>query len=116
MLPMGSIMAGSMLLAVIFAVDLKGYNVLQKLPKPVLRLVASFVMLSGLWNVLWYASQHFGEFWGNAAFVSGLLMIITSFYLFGYKRGSSVLWKVKPLVLLLLLGCSVLYSYTIYNL
>ncbi|MGJ8581544.1 MAG: hypothetical protein ACSHWR_04430, partial [Psychromonas sp.] len=73
-------------------------------------------MLSGLWNVFWYAAQHLGERWGNAALLSGLLLIITSLYLFNDEIPNAIIAKIKPLVLLGLFSFAMLYGYTIYHL
>ncbi|MBJ7537916.1 hypothetical protein [Marinomonas transparens] len=40
--------------------------------------IALWAFLAGLWNVAWYGLQHMGEFWGNAALISGLLMLFHS--------------------------------------
>ncbi|NQZ30372.1 MAG: hypothetical protein HRU06_03815 [Oceanospirillaceae bacterium] len=116
MLPMGTIMAVSMLLGVLITTDLAVIKSIKKLPSLGLKGVAIIVMLSGLWNVFWYASQHLGEFWGNAALVSGLLMILVSLYSLIPEKLPAMFISIKPLILLLLLGCSVLYGFTIYNL
>ena len=116
MLPMGTIMALGMLIGVVFATPLGKYSLAQKLPLFVRRLVASFVLVCGLWNFLWYASQHLGEKWGNAALVSGLLLIITALYLFSWQKLPHWLLMIKPLVILSLFGFAMLYSITIYNL
>ncbi|MEH6443043.1 MAG: hypothetical protein V7784_04015 [Oceanospirillaceae bacterium] len=116
MLPMGTIMAGCMLLGVIFTTQLPVLRHLQALPNFISKAVASLVLLGGLWNVLWYASQHLGEFWGNAAFVSGVLMIVTALYTLLPNMLPEILIKMRSLVLLALFGCSFLYGFTIYNL
>ncbi len=116
MLPMGTIMAVSMLLAVIFAVEIKGKNLLRMLPETLAKILASAVFICGLWNVLWYASQHLGEFWGNSALVSGFLLLISSLYLAPWLKTPQFLLRIKPLILLLLSCCGLLYSVTIYNL
>jgi hypothetical protein len=105
-----------MLLGVISALPFGKDTVLQKLPVSLQRLVASFVLLCGLWNLLWYASQHLGEKWGNAALGSGILLIITALYLFNWQKLPQWLLSIKPLVVLLLFGFAMLYSITIYNL
>ncbi len=116
MLPMGTIMAASMLLGVVFGARLWGKNPLHKLPVFVSYAVAVLVLLGGLWNVLWYASQHLGEFWGNAALVSGLLMVSTAYFIFRAQNIGKTGLILRPIVLLLLSVCCYLYGYTIYNL
>ncbi len=109
MLPMGTIMACSMFLGLILAV-------FENLPAPIRKPLGVVVLAAGLWNVCWYAVQHLTEFWGQAALISGVLMIITAFYIINPSRLPGVLLKLKPLVLLLLLGCGLLYGITIYRL
>ncbi|MFT5707332.1 MAG: hypothetical protein ACI9ES_001623 [Oceanospirillaceae bacterium] len=116
MLPMGTIMAGCMVLGVIFTSQLPVLKRLQALPSFILKAVASIVLFAGLWNVLWYASQHLGEFWGNAALVSGALMIVTASYTLLPSKLPAVLIKIRGLVLSALFACSFLYGFTIYNL
>lgn len=116
MLPMGTIMAVSMLLAVLINTDIAVLKKIQTLPNILLKCLAWWVMLSGLWNVLWYASQHIGEFWGNAALISGLLMIIAALYRLLPQQLPVLILSIKPAVLFLLLACCSLYSLTIYNL
>lgn len=74
------------------------------------------VLAAGLWNILWYGSQHYLEFWGIAALVSGSLMVITACYVLFPSRVPQRLRRAKPLVLLLLLACALLYAITIYRL
>ncbi|TBR37520.1 hypothetical protein CBF23_014515 [Marinomonas agarivorans] len=38
---------------------------------------ALLVVLVALWNILWYAPQHFTDFWGQMAFASGISMLLT---------------------------------------
>jgi hypothetical protein len=116
MLPMGSIMAGTMMLAVIVTADINGQSLARKLPNLIVKVIASIVMLAGLWNVLWYGAQHIGELWGNMALLSGFLMLLTSIYLFKGQNVAQFLRVIKPLVLISLFFCSILYGYTIYNL
>lgn len=116
MLPMGTIMAVSMLLGVLLSIKLWGANPLHRLPVFIQRALAVEVLLAGLWNVLWYASQHLGEFWGNAALVSGTLLILTSLGLLKGRKLPHFLQAVRPLITLLLAACCGLYGYTIYHL
>ena len=113
MLPMGTIMAVSMVMAVLFAAHLP---LLDKLA-PILRKLASgWVFLAGTWNVFWYGVQHITEFWGVAALVSGALMLVTSVYIYKPEKLPISVQKARPLVLLLLSACACLYGVTIYNL
>jgi len=79
---------------------------------------ASLALLAGLWNVLWYGSQHLGEFWGNAAFVSGLLMTFTSLLLIKTWPLVEKLNNILPAIvriaaLLALAGYTSFYAYTL---
>jgi len=116
MLPMGTIMAGTMMFAVIVTTDVNGYGFARKLPSVLVKVIASIVMLAGLWNVFWYGAQHIGELWGNMAVLSGVLLILTSYYLFKRQNLTQSLRAIKPIVLLSLFFCSIYYGYTIYNL
>ena len=115
MLPMGTIMAGTMLLGVIFASRLPLIRSVQKLPRLLIKGVAVLVFSAGLWNVLWYASQHLGERWGNAAGMSGLLMLLTAGYISNSGKLPALLLKIRPLVVLALFAFSLLYGITIYR-
>jgi len=115
MLPMGTIMAASMIVGVLTTTDLPVIKLIKKLPTIVLQAIAILVLLSGLWNVLWYALQHLGEYWGNAAFISGILMIVIASYNLIPNKLPLVLLKIKPLLVFALLMCAFLYSMTIYQ-
>jgi hypothetical protein len=116
MLPMGSIVTVCMLIALLFSTRLPLLNHIQRLPRILRRAVSLLVFAIGCWNVLWYASQHITEFWGQAALVSGLLMLLTSVYMLDAHRLPNMINKIRPLVLLMLLGCTILYAVTIYRL
>lgn len=116
MLPMGTIMAATMLIGASYATLQLVIKPLQKEGHLCSKLIAGLVLLGGLWNVLWYASQHITEFWGQAAFVSGSLMIMTALYIYKTAVLPKSLLLLRPVVLLALFGCSFLYGYTIYHL
>ncbi|MEL0614047.1 hypothetical protein [Marinomonas arenicola] len=42
-------------------------------------MLALLVFIAGIWNFAFYGSFHLGEFWGNAAFISGFFMMFSSF-------------------------------------
>ena len=116
MLPMGTIMAGSMILGLIFAIRIPALKWPQVIPSAIRKVVAAIMLLAGSWNTFWYASQHLGEFWGNAALASGVLMLLTSLYIFQGDRLPQIFRKARPFVLVMLFGCSLLYGVTIYQL
>ena len=116
MLPMGTIMAATMLVGASYGALQMFIKPLQKQGQVLSSLVAGIVLLGGLWNVFWYASQHISEFWGQAAFVSGTLMIITALSIYKITILPKFLQLLRPIVILALFGCSFLYGYTIYHL
>ena len=115
-LPMGTIMVVCMLLALLFTTRLPVINVLQKSPALLRWPIAGVVLLAGLWNVFWYALRHLTEFWGIAALVSGLLMLIAAAYIAINSGLPAWLQKVRPVILLLLTACMLLYAITIFRL
>ncbi len=38
---------------------------------------ALLIVVASLWNILWYAPQHFTEFWGQMALAAGVSMLLT---------------------------------------
>tara|TARA_R110001583_G_scaffold28426_2_gene100880 strand:+ start:18222 stop:18572 length:351 start_codon:yes stop_codon:yes gene_type:complete len=116
MLPMGTIVTVCMLIALLFTTRLPILKQIQNLPRALKRAVSLLVFVIGSWNVFWYALRNINEFWGQAALVSGLLMMITSFYVLDAHRLPSALNKLRPLVLLILLCFAILYAITIYQL
>ena len=115
MLPMGTIMTGCMFAGVIYAGLVKPLTAKKPTANVIDKLFASLLLLAGSWNVLWYASQNFGSFWGKMALLSGLLMWLTSALLFQFKFLPQWLVKAKPLVILALAACCFKYGYTIYS-
>lgn len=116
MLPMGSIVTGVMMLALIFATPYAFAKKLKPLPHWVSLPVGLLVLAAGAWNVFWHASRHITEYWGIAALVSGTLLMITAGYILGFKRMPALLNQCKPIVLVVLLACMLHYGNTIYNL
>jgi len=113
MLPMGTIVTVCMLVGVIVAAPIA---LVTKLPLLLRKACACVVLAVGLWNVLWYGLQHLTEFWGIAALVSGVLMITTAGYVLIPSRLPGWIQKFRPVILLLLLGCAMLYAITIARL
>ncbi len=116
MLPMGTIVTGCMIAGLILATELPVFKSVKKLPARFRKSVGFMVFLAGFWNVFWYAVQHIGEFWGIAALISGILLMLTSIYIVETNRIPSWLIRGRPVVLLLMLSCALLYGITIYNL
>lgn len=113
MLPMGTIMAFCMLVGFIMGLP---FTSIRSSPAFIRKPIGYIVLAAGLWNVFWYAIQHLNQFWGQAALVSGVLMIVTAFYIINESRVPQFLLKIRPVVLLLLLACGLLYAITIYRL
>jgi len=90
--------------------------ILKKSPPLLRNLVGYIVLAAGFWNVLWYGVQHYLEFWGVAALISGLLLILTALDILRVGWIPKVLHRMQPLVLLLLLGCALLYAIKIASL
>lgn len=116
MLPMGTIMTVCMALGVLFASRLPWLGLNRASPRPLLIGVGVLVALAGLWNVLWYALRHLGEFWGNTALVSGVLMLLVAALLVAPEKVPRALESARPFVVSALLGCALLYGVTIYRL
>ncbi len=113
MIPMGTVVTVCMFAGLVIATPLP---ILRKCPTLLLNLIGYIVLAAGLWNVLWYGVQHYTEFWGVAALTSGVIMILTALYILRIGWLPPVLYRVKPLVLLLLLGCALLYAIEIASL
>ena len=113
MLPMETIVTVCMFVGLLVASDLPA---LRQLPRPVKNIAAGFVLAAGLWNTFWYGLQHLTEFWGLAALVSGVLMVIVSFYVLCPGRVPSIFHKARPVILVVLLGYALMYAVTIARL
>ena len=61
--------------------------------------LALLAFLAGVWNFAFYGAFHLGEFWGNAAFISGFFMIFSSFPLLQVDAWSAPLKR--PMTILL---------------
>ncbi|WP_025565133.1 hypothetical protein [Psychromonas sp. SP041] len=112
MIPMGSVVTACMIVGLIVALP----PIAKGCPKPIRLSIGTILLAAGLWNILWYASQHITEFWGVAAFCSGVLMLITSTYIIKVSWLPLFLQRAKPVVLLMLLGFAALYATKIYSL
>lgn len=114
MLPMGSIMTACMATGVLFGARAPGKNRAGR--RVVLVLVGVVLLLAGLWNAGWHAPRNIGNFWGQAALASGLLMLLVSAYLLVPKRLPLWLRQARPFVVIALAGFALLYGVTIYRL
>ncbi len=116
-LPMGTIVAICMLVAVLFASRFP-YLGLNRVTHPVLlRIIGVITGIAGLWNVLWFAVRNVPQFWGNMALGSGVFMVLLSALLILPKaRVPAWLESIRPILVIVLLGFGLYYGYTIYNL
>lgn len=116
MLPMGTIVTVAMFVGLLFAIQLPGLNLVQRLPLLLRQIVGGVVAALGAWNVFWHAIRHLTDFWGIAALVSGLLMMLTGVYIIKADWLPGGLRRLMPAVLILLLLCACFYGWTIINL
>lgn len=84
--------------------------------------VASGLMLGGVWNSAWHGLRHLNDFWGQAALVSGVLMMAVAVILVverstaGWGRFGAVraVYKlinpVSGVLVVGLLACFILYA------
>ena len=93
MIPMGTVVTVCMFTGLLVAAPLAA---LKNIPILLRKICAGVVMVAGLWNVLWYGLQHFAEFWGMAALISGLLMIVTAAYILAPSRLPAWLVLARP--------------------
>ena len=104
-----------------------GWRVLRSKPGWV-DVLASGLLLAGLWNLFWYGLRHLTDFWGIAALVSGVFMMGVAILLL-VEHGSDA-WRrqavavqahaaLKPLAAALVVGlalCFGLYAVTLVRL
>ena len=113
MLPMGTIMAACMVLGV---VALGASLLMARNDRWPLLAAGVVVLLAGLWNALWHAPRHLGQFWGQAALGSGLTMLLVAACLLIPSRLPGGLRRLRPLALVALAGFALLYGVGIYRL
>ncbi len=116
---MGIVMTVAMLLGLIvlrptpWSNDVKGQQDLR-----LVTFTAAVLVLSGVWNVVWYGLRHVPEFWGWAAIVSGVSMLLAALIIFRERSNplsgtESWLGAIKGFVVLVLAVCFMLYAVTI---
>ncbi len=113
MIPMGTVMTVCMILGVIMG---SKPPAVSHFPHSLQRATGLVVLVAGVWNVFWYGLQHLTEFWGLAALISGILMMVTATYILDEKSVPQGLHKLRPWVLLSLLACALTYGITIARL
>jgi hypothetical protein len=88
----------------------------SSLPAKQLVLSIWVLLLGGVWNALYYGLQHLNQFWGQAAFVSGLFMCAASGLLYLQMKSKKVSSAVRIAVMCGLLLCLLLYAVTLIQL
>lgn len=116
MLPMGSIVTVCMFVGLAYALLQIFVRPVSQLPASIHALVGGIVFMAGAWNVFWYAARNIMQFWGFAALVSGVALMLTGYGIVCFKSVSTGLNKIIPIVLVVLFGCMMLYGVTIYRL
>ena len=113
---MGIVVSLAMLLGVIFLSS--KYFYLKRRESLLVRTGLVFLFLSGLWNSVWYGMQNVNTFWGMAALVSGVFMLLSAALV--YKKGltesaccHSKQHLIRLLVIVGLALCFALYAVTI---
>lgn len=83
--------------------------------------VLAFLVPAGLWNSAWYGLQYLSSFWGLAAFVSGILILLSGYIIYSksfVETPYSVCFDttkqlIRILVIVGLSLCFLLYAITI---
>lgn len=115
-MPMGTIVTVCMLIGLLFAVPYAASSKLKPLPNMLAWLVGAVVFTAGGWNTFWHGLRNITNFWGLAALISGVFMMLTAVYILQLKSVPAGLRRARPFVLLGLLVCFVLYATTIARL
>jgi len=91
-------------------------------------IVSGLLLLGGLWNSVWFGLQNITAFWGLAALISGVFMVLAALLIFvpyGSGRLQEVIWlqkvytAIQPMTLLWLMClsvCFLLYAVTLVQL
>ena len=116
-IPMGTVVTACMIICVVFTNRLPAGALNTRTPAFLLRMVGFLSAAAGLWNILWYASRHILEFWGQMAFGSGLLLCALALLLIlPADRAPASLEKARSVMVLALAAFAAYYAWTIYNL
>jgi len=120
MLPMGTIVTVCMLLGVLCLAAGMLNARWNNLPKAVAWPLGGLVFVAGAWNTFWHGLRHLTDFWGIAALVSGVIMMLAALIILPAARTptwlATRLATKRTLVLLALLACFLLYAITIFRL
>lgn len=121
---MGIVVTLFMLLGLLILSPFSALNLRNRLSPNACLWAGRGVMLLGFWNSAWYGLQHLDRFWGWAALVSGIAMVLTGLMIQA-AHSTAPAWlaalikkitAIKSLVLLVLLGSFLLYAITLIRL
>lgn len=116
-IPMGTVVAVCMIITLVFVNRVPGISLNRVTPPIILRLIGIVTGAAGLWNVLWYALRHPGEFWGQMALGSGVLMtLLSALLVLPAERQPRALNTLRPYAVIGLLGFAITYAVGIYRL
>ncbi len=116
-IPMGTVVTVCMIICVLFANKLPAGALNSRIPTPLLRTAGFVCAAAGLWNILWYASRHITELWGQMAFGSGMLMCALGLLLIlPPERVPEQLEKARHGMVLALSVFAASYAWTLYHL
>lgn len=116
-IPMGTVVTICMIVCVIFSNRLPNGALNTRTPTTLLRIIGCICAAAGLWNILWYATRHITQFWGQMAFGSGLLLCALSALLIVPPGNAPAgLEKVRQAMVVALAVFAAFYGWTIYNL
>ena len=116
-IPMGTVVAATMLVGTLFAFRAPNGGVNQFVPSWLTKAVGFVLGAAGLWNILWYGLRHLTEFWGHMALGSGVVMVaVSALLILPADRMPRFITRLRPILLLLLAGYGAYYAWTIYNL
>ena len=115
-LPMGTIVTVCMLVGLLLAFPYALSSKLKPLPAALAVPLGSLVFLGGAWNTLWHGLRNMTNFWGVAALISGIFMMLAALYIMRYKSLPVALQKIRIAVLLGLLFWFALYAIKIISL
>lgn len=114
---MGTVVTVCMVICVAFANQLPAGALNSRTPRFILRIIGIVCALAGLWNILWYASRHITEFWGQMALGSGLLLCaLSTLLVLPPESAPSQLEKARHPMIILLAAFAAYYAWTIYKL
>ncbi|MFT6386906.1 MAG: hypothetical protein ACJAUP_000275 [Cellvibrionaceae bacterium] len=86
---MGIVVTVFMLLGLLMVSPIKLLNLKQYEHKvSVIDFVGFSLLFAGLWNVLWFGLNHITLFWGLAAMISGVFMILVAIFILGACKQS----------------------------